>query len=226
MKRLHPKIFGMAFLGTNLACSSALHSRTVDQKGQESSMNIHNSPDTKPNTRTVSSQPTVQGSEKWTEDSGSFASVTNGRKQLELSIDVASTIIRFVPMNVDFKVTWQKGESCDQIEISETPAGLEIKHSDRDGRCGESKIEMLVNEKLSTYFSGGSGLITIKDTQKLLKSVDEIYAIVMAGSIESEENQINIERQWSQSIAQYLRKISSNLKISLSLGAGSILFSR
>ncbi len=207
MRPLNPNIFTLVVLGLNLACSGEGNSGTHKKEAV-----------------TMNSTESQAGFAQHSEDSGSFESQANGRKQFMIDVDVALTTIHFVSMDQDFKVDWKKGESCDRIEIRETSVGLEVKHLDRDGSCGQSKIDILVSEKLSTGFNGGAGVMTIKETRKFLQSAEEIKAVVMAGNIDSQDGRIDIQRQWAKSTAYFKGDKQTDLKLYLSLGAGNILF--
>jgi hypothetical protein len=208
MRPFNPHLLTFVFLGINLACSGEGNSGTLKKK-EAIPMN---------------STASRAGFALHSEDTGSFESDANGRKQFTIDVDVALTTVHFVAMEQDFKVDWQKGDSCDRIEVRETTGGLEVKHLDRDGSCGQSKIDVLVNENLSTSLNGGAGVLTIKETRKFLQSAEEINAVVMAGNIDSQDGRIDIQRHWSKSTAYYKGDKQTGLKLYLSLGAGNILF--
>jgi hypothetical protein len=159
-------------------------------------------------------------------DSGTIDSQYSGRKVLDLSIDVGATTLSFVPLDRDFKVSWKKGASCERIEVRENSSGLEVKHLDRDGSCGESKIELLVNEKLSTRFNGGTGFLSVSNLGKFMSYADEINAVVMAGQIDAYVDGLEVERKWSQMSAYYHNNKNSGISLKIAMGAGSVALRR
>lgn len=205
MKTKLPHMTGALILGINMACAG--EGLSVNKKNEE-------------NVTMTAATNAREG------DSGSFESESSGRKILNLSVDVAATTLVFVPMDKDFKVSWQKGDSCDRIEVKETSSGLEVKHLDRDGSCGESKVDLLVNEKLSTRFDGGAGYLNVKGMGKFLSNADHVSAAVMAGQIDSHIRELEVERKWSQMTAFYDGDKNTGIALKITLGAGNIVFSR
>jgi len=196
---------GMLILGVNLSCAS--EGRSLQTQGQEAK--TMNTP-----------------SHGHDQDSGSFYSELSGRKYLNVAIDVAATTLEFASMDKDFKITWKKGESCDRIEVKENPSGLEIKHLDRNGSCGDSKIEIQINEKLATQFQGGTGYLNVKNLDKIMSHADEVQASVMAGQIDSHVGEIQVERKWAGMNAKYYGHKNTGIVLKITMGAGNIVFNR
>ncbi len=131
------------------------------------------------------------------------------KEPLKFNIDKGTVKVKFVEMDHDYEFSYVKVRDC-QSEVKELRSGANVKIFHDGAYCPSGQIiELKIKDNASCEITLAGGVIEVSDSNRLVRKLNKISAIVSGGVATSEVSAIKTSG-YAPSRAEYTAREDEN----------------